>query len=63
MSFTYEKITIALNDDITVLVYTMNTAQPGKQIAIEHTFVSGTSGATIDAKIATIAGIVWALQT
>ena len=63
MSYTYEKITIALNGEITVLVYTMNTAQPGKQIAIEHVFASGTSGATIDTKIATIAGLVWALQT
>jgi hypothetical protein len=63
ISYTYEKITIDLTGDIRVVVFTLNTAQPGRQIVIDHMFAAGTGAAAIDTAIAQKAAIVWSLQT
>ncbi len=62
ISYTYEKMTVALNGDITVAVCTLNSDVQYSQIVIEQNFNAGASKGDIDAAIATTAALVWSLE-
>lgn len=63
ISYHYEKISIALNGEITVNVLTIDDTRPGDQVEIEQVFASGTNVAAIDSAIAAATTKVWSLQT
>lgn len=61
--YKYEKISIALNGEITVNVFSVDDTRPDEQIIIEHVFNPGVNIASIDSAVSDVADMVWALKT